>query len=353
MIDRTDAVRKFVLRSLNASGISSLARPLVGGIGAILMLHRVTAFPEKPEGVNRGLTISPAFLGSLILDMKEKGYVFVSMDEAAERMQAGTRAGEPFATITADDGYRDNLIEALPVLEDHDVPVTVYIAPGLIDGKADLWWELIEDVVLVLDEVVLPEPLGGRRLAAVTTEEKAAAISVLKSLIEEELPETGREPFVRALARAAGIDAQALNRRMLMNWEEVRRLAAHPLATIGSHTIHHYNLRRLSPETLRTELAGAADALERRLGARPRHMAYPYGFAAAVGPREAAAAREAGFATAVTTRHGILRAGHARHLTALPRISVNGRFQNLDYLRALLSGVTTPLANAGRLTVTV
>ena len=82
-------------------------------------------------------------------------------------------------------------------------------------------------------------------------------------------------------------------------------------------------------------------------------MAYPYGYASAVGAREVELAKSAGYASAVTTRHGVLQAEHAGHLHALPRISVNGRYQELGYLRTMLSGITTPLANAGKRVVTV
>ncbi len=51
------------------------------------------------------------------------------MDEAVERIKAGGKGGQ-FATITADDAYRDNMTEALPVLEKHGAPITIYVAPG-------------------------------------------------------------------------------------------------------------------------------------------------------------------------------------------------------------------------------
>jgi hypothetical protein len=49
----------------------------------------------------------------------------------------------------------------------------------------------------------------------------------------------------------------------------------------------------------------------------------------------------------------VLRAEHAKHLHALPRISINGRYQQVAHIRTMLSGVTTPLANYGKLLVTV
>ena len=72
-----------------------------------------------------------------------------------------------------------------------------------------------------------------------------------------------------------------------------------------------------------------------RRGIDPKHLAYPVGDPGSAGVREFALAREAGFATAVTTRPGHLFAGHAAHLTALPRVSVNGLHQSEDAMRAL------------------
>ena len=67
--------------------------------------------------------------------------------------------------------------------------------------------------------------------------------------------------------------------------------------------------------------------LEAALGKRPEHLAYPVGDPTSAGPREFRIAAELGFKTAVTTRPGVLFKAHRDHLTALPRISVNGEFQ--------------------------
>jgi peptidoglycan/xylan/chitin deacetylase (PgdA/CDA1 family) len=137
-----------------------------------------------------------------------------------------------------------------------------------------------------------------------------------------------------------------------MSWDDIRHIADHPLGTIGAHTIHHYNLRRLSDEAAEREIRDCASIIEIETGWAPAHFAYPYGHAGAVGEREVRLAREAGYASAVTTRHGVLHGNHRAHMHALPRISVNGRYQRVGYLRTMFSGVTT-LANSGRRVVTV
>ncbi len=352
MFDRGEFLRKLALNAARLTGIAPLAENWTGGVGAILMLHRVTATPAKPFGVNRHLTISPFFLDAVIADMKRRGYAFVSMDEVVERLKRG---GAParFAAITADDAYRDNLTEALPVLESHDAPITIYVAPGLINGDVDLWWELVEDVVAARDRFYLPTPEGRVAVDCSSPSRKYEAIVRLHEFLTRDVREQDQRTIVRDLARAVGVDYAAPRRETLMTWDEVRTTARHPLVTIGAHSVHHYNLRRLPEEDARREIADAAAMLAIELGETPKHMAYPYGYVWAVGEREVRLAEEAGFVSAVTTRHGLLQPAHGGHLHALPRLSVNGRYQCVAHVRTMLTGVTTPLANRGRIVVTV
>lgn len=352
MIDGGEAIRKLTLNVVRYTGIAPLAKPLMSGIGAILMLHRVTASPQRTDGVNRHLSITPDFLDAVIAGMKSDGYAFLSMDDAAERIRAGGGPGK-FATLTADDAYRDNLTEALPVLEKHDAPLTIYVAPALIDGTADLWWDVVEDIVDAQDKVVYTTPDGPVAIDCSTPARKFEANTRLHDHLTNGIREEDQRGVLHEWARNAGVDPDEPRRRSLMTWDELRRIGAHPLVTLGAHTVNHFNLKRLTEERARREIADVADIVEAQTGIRPRHMAYPYGYADAVGCREVALAREAGYATAVTTRHGLLQRDHAGHLHALPRISVNGRYQRMAHIRTMLSGVTTPLANAGRIVVTV
>lgn len=351
MLDRGETLRKLAMHGAHYSGLASLARPFIGSVGAILMLHRTTASPERPDSFNQHLNIDPAFLDRLIAVMKGDGYQFVSMDEAVARLR-GRRGEGRFVAITADDGFRDNLVEALPVFERHGTPFTVYVAPGLVDGSAWLWWEVVDELVAKRESVALPGVAGGEQLGCATQAEKCAAFGRLVRYLTSDTPEQDLHSAVAKLARVNGINPNGPN-RLIMNWDELRELSRHPLATIGAHTVSHCNLRRLPEDIARREMSDSATILEQKLGSRPRHFAYPYGYPAAVGSREVALAAEAGFDSAVTTRHGILRSEHADHLTALPRISINGRYQSIAHTRTMLSGFTTPLANSGKRLVTV
>jgi peptidoglycan/xylan/chitin deacetylase (PgdA/CDA1 family) len=344
-------MRKAFMVGTRYSGVSQLLSPSLSGVGAVLMLHHV-----RPEaggvGLNRHLHVTPEFLEQLIGELKRGGSRFVSMDEAADRLRSG-HFDERFLAVTLDDGYRDNLQYAAPVFRSHGVPYTVYVSPGLTDGTADLWWEHLEMVVERNDEVVFEGTDGPETLDCRTYRQKRYAFCVLLEHATKVLDEDAQREFSRVLSRKYGIDRDSHRRETLLTWDEIGGLVSDRLASIGAHTVNHFHLRRLPRERAFGEIVKSADAIETKLGRRPAHFAFPYGHALAAGEREVAMAREAGFSTAVTTRHGVLVSGHASNMHALPRISVNGYYQRVGYVQTMLTGITTPAANYGRKLVTV
>lgn len=350
MIDGVGAARRLALNMARFSGVAPLAAPFLSGVGAILMLHRVNR-ERTPLGLNSHLTVTPEFLDDLLVDLKRSGHSFVSMDEAVENIVSGR--GSRFIAITADDAYRDIATDALPVLRAHSAPITIYVAPGLTDGKITPWWDALEEIVTRADRIELESVSGLVKIETASPDQKRSANRRLELLLTSEIKEEDRQAALSRLARSAGVDLAAFSRQAFIDWQELAVLAGDPLVTIGAHTVNHYFLRRLAQEEALREIADASTLLRERLGAAPSHMAYPYGYERAVGPREVALAREAGFRSAVTTRHGVLQTGHGEHLHALPRISLNGRYQNVGYVRTMLSGVTTAMANKGRRLVTV
>ena len=134
-------LRKRVIGSgltvLRASGLARAGEFLAGGVGTILMFHHVRPWGGEPFAPNRGLEIEPAFLDAVLGLLRRRNIDIVSMDEAQRRLVEG---GRRFAVLTFDDGYRDNLVHALPILERHEAPFIVYVATGFAGRFAPLWW---------------------------------------------------------------------------------------------------------------------------------------------------------------------------------------------------------------------
>jgi peptidoglycan/xylan/chitin deacetylase (PgdA/CDA1 family) len=181
-----------------------------------------------------------------------------------------------------------------------------------------------------------------------TTREKYEVHAALYWWLRSLDSEAALRRAVHDLCRRYHVDMTSFCADLCMTWDEVAALARDPLVTIGAHTVNHVMLRKVPDEEARSEMRMSTAVIEAALGKRPRHFAYPVGDATSAGPREFRLAAEAGFDTAVTTRPGVLFPEHRDHLMALPRISLNGEFQRLRYVRVLLSGAGTALHNRFR-----
>lgn len=340
------AIYRAGLETLYFSGAHRALRPLFGGVGAIFMLHHVRPGRQARFQPNRFLEVEAEFLERCIVRLRERGVDIVDMDEVHRRLNEQDFS-RYFAAITFDDGYRDNYAYAWPVLKRQQAPFTIYVATSFPDKLGELWWIVLEQVVAKTDRIVVEMEGRPRFFNCASAAGKRQAFTDIYRWLRSLSNEAELRRVVRDLAARYGVDMRAPCETLCMRWPEIAEMAQDPLCTIGAHTINHVELRKESDEVVRTEMRRSADVIEAALGKRPAHFAYPYGSAAAAGPREFAMAKELGFKTAVTTRAGVLLRGHREQLTALPRISLNGEFQALRYLDVLISGLPFVLAGTG------
>ena len=342
-------IRKVILNSLYYSGAQAALGPLTRGMGAIFMLHHVRDEDKKPFSPNHHLSASPGFLNTVISQLKHKGFQFVSMDAAADRLEnpASFTGEPPFLTMTLDDGYRDNLKNAVPVFRKHNVPYTVYVAPGMIEGQATLWWEDLERVIAERDTIFVDLPRGRAEFDLSTTGKKKTAFCELLKYLIHEVDEEVQRRIVSDLAVYYDVDPKGHLSDQVMDWAEVHELSRDPLCSLGAHTINHFALSKLDDEKALFEMRQSAEILKVETGKRPAHFAYPYGFPEVASTREFDLASRCGFRTAVTTRHGMIYHEHANHMMALPRVSINGHHQSMHYIDTLLSGIPGRLRNFG------
>ena len=344
-VTRQTVVRTAAAAFYRARGHKLLA-PFTRGCGAILMLHSISAEPRPAFDPNGGLCVTPDFLERAICLVRREGYDVVSLDEVHQRLTSGS-VSKPFVAFTLDDGYRDNLKLAYPIFQRHQVPFCVYVPTAFADGRADLWWYGLEGAIrsgrtlrLAIDGS--EQEFTGSSLA----EQRRAWQQIywwLRRIGEDQARQT-----VTSLCAQAGLDTTRLAQELIMTWQDVRQLAADPLCTIGAHTVNHSSLAKLDANRCGEEIIACKTELELRLGKPVRHFSYPYGSPADAGQREFALAAEAGFATAVTTRKGLIFKEHRAHLTALPRLSLNGGAQDERLLAVLLGGAPFALVNGFR-----
>jgi peptidoglycan/xylan/chitin deacetylase (PgdA/CDA1 family) len=347
-------LRKTIIRggleTLYFSAAHHLMRPFVAGVGVILTLHHVRPPRLDRFQPNRLLEVTPSFLEDVVRWLQRSGLDLISLDDMCHRFTEGRvfEGGRRFVCITIDDGYRDTLDWAYPILKKHQVPFTVYIPTSFPDRLGELWWLALEAVIARNSRIRLLIRGEEQGFNCATVAEKRHLFEELYGWLRSLETEEELRHVIRDLAGRYQVDIAAFCEELCMNWDELTRLAADPLVTIGAHTVNHVMLAKVPEKSARSEMQMSRAVIEAALGVRPEHLSYPVGDPTSAGPREFRIAAELGFKTGVTTRPGVLFPEHREHLLALPRVSLNGEHQQLRYVRVLMSGAATALWNGFR-----
>ena len=313
--------------------------------GIILMFHEIHGSDEDyVQSFRTGCSAS--YLESAIVALRRDRWDIVSLDEAMLRLAADS-ASHRFAVLTFDDGYRDTLTRALPVLERHRAPFTVYVPPDALTRELNCWWLGLRALFQRYDTVEVAAM--DARLECRDSAGKIAAYTLAKQWVHQDYRRTAA--LDDSLSRYA-ISLGELNDAYFLTSSELRDLARHPLVSIGAHSMSHRALANLEASEMEREMSASRQYLEQLLDRPVLHFAYPYGNALACGDREFRAAEALGFRSAVTTLEAPVFAGHRRCPHQLPRLGLSGTVAHLDYfaarIRKLWNAVASDFSGLGQ-----
>ena len=242
-----------ILSVLNYTGVDRFYQQVGGELGVILTFHHVRPDIGQQFDPNAHLSVTPEFLKQVLKLLKDRGFEFLGMDQVKSRVLEPDR-NKRFAVLTFDDGYRDTLKHAVPILRKFDVPYTVYIAPGLIEKNADLWWEGLELLIRRQTSISVQTKTGTEEFKCATPSEKEDTFSKLVEIITTKIPEFEHRSFIRDLCGRYKVDLDRHLESQLMNWREVKEIMDDPLGTLGAHTLNHQALARITEEQARNEV---------------------------------------------------------------------------------------------------
>jgi len=243
------------------------ARPLPARIRAVARGAALGALSRLPRAAGPGVRIvhyhyvfddeRECFAEQLRFLSRE--FRPVSLSEAVERLRLGQSSGDEIV-VTFDDGFRNQLDNAAPLLADHGFSACFFLVSDLLGA------------------------------------DRAQARAFSRDTLHLPLPV---EP---------------------LDWDGASRLLelGHE---IGSHTRSHPNLTALQQEVLLDELASSREELSKRLGA-VRHFSAPYGDRMRFSEVVADAARSAGYESCASAIRGVNRSAldlyslHRHHLSA-------------------------------------
>ena len=196
---------------LYRSGLSAAIGCRYAGIGSIFMFHRVV--PCVSAHLDGELCVTPGFLQAWLTSMRKAGVAVVSMDDAVERIGEAGRdsARGRFVVITFDDGYADNVIYGLPVLERFEAPFSLYVTTDMVEGSGYLWWLGLEHLFRMND--VLDVPPMNKRFTAASPKEKAAALAAVTAWVGTDIGQ--HAPLLRDVFERYGVSLGAVTKEPL------------------------------------------------------------------------------------------------------------------------------------------
>ena len=264
----------------------------------ILCYHRIAEGVEDPFY----LCVSP---GNFAAHLEEISRV----REPSTLADVSVPSRRPRVVVTFDDGYRDNLANALPIAESKGVPMTVFVTSGILGNHHGFWWDRLGTLLRSRPSHVreIELPAGGRnvRIPLGSSGIRADLDSVRRHLLPLRVTEIERA--LDALSEQWQVDSAPPPDAGTLVLEDLRQLAASDTARIGAHTVDHVRLRDRPVLEQQDTISGSKAELEQSIGRAVSHFAYPFGGRDDFDGRSVSAVRSATFDTACTTIPGTAR----------------------------------------------
>lgn len=341
------AVRLLVSHALFYAGILHLIRRIrLKDKAVVLMYHRVLT-PEQCRATasQPGLIVQDATFARHMAVLK-RYFTVLTLSEFADRLERRVPFDGPCCLITFDDGWIDNLRNALPVLRHHGLPAVVFLPVNLVGSERLFPREALTHLLVRAIGAVRSDPrrrdaLRGHLapfgldavLDCADDDPLAAAVDALRVHRYASGPEF--ESLAEALSRELGVGAAELSRLdTFIDWAQVDEMRRQGIA-FGGHGAEHRVLTQVPPDLADFEIATSMRVLEERLGATPVAFAYPNGgWNLAV----AATVRATGYRLGFTIENGPVSCGD--DLLALKRVNMHeGMTRSTPMFLARLAGL--------------
>ena len=292
--------------------------------GIVLMLHRI-GYPEAGRlDSNEHMKLTPEKLSEYLTAIQQR-YNIIPSESIFE--YASSHPEKPFAVLTLDDAYTDNLVNGLPVFETYNAPFTIFAPTDYISGKGFLWWYKLEEVLMRNESLTLSD---NSQYSCKSISQKNDTFLNLRNRILHMNPLT-YESELQKLFRSYD-EWNSSEPDLILNWQQLTSLSHHPLVTIGAHTKHHYNLKMVpAEEEVVKEIQAGIDELEEH-DIHPTVFAYPYGSANEVSEREITIAERFGFTASFISYGDVVTTANLSHPQAIHRIMLDNDTDIKDIL---------------------
>lgn len=240
----------------------------------VLLYHRIANDPIDAQS----LTVLPEYFEEHLKELA-KNYRTIPLHQLLEELHHDTSNAATIA-LTFDDGYIDNLINAVPLLEKYGLHATIFVTSGMVGSDEEFWWDQLERIFLTGEP--LPESLrittseGIKEWDLTNAGYRLKALDELGNILRGK-PYKKINQFINNLFDQTGIRKGARYTHRAINSEQLKELSKSPSIEIGSHAITHTRLSILSPEDQRLEISESRRRLESIIQKPVRLFSYPFG----------------------------------------------------------------------------
>jgi poly-beta-1,6-N-acetyl-D-glucosamine N-deacetylase len=250
-------------------------RNIAGSILAIILISLGHVKRAKRQALQKGVILAIAFhnpdsrlFKKVVSWFRRNGFVFISSALLIDILNKRAACPRGAVWISLDDGWQGNVINVIPSVEKHDIPITIFVCTDAIEDGT-FWWRKVQ-----LSPRLIP-----------------AAFRKVESV--KKLPESERKQIISEIDRAGTTFS-----REAMNIEELIKVSSMTQVTIGAHTASHPILPKCSDSQIKYELEESKRKLEEWTGKKVTTFAYPNG---SLDGREKHLLETCGYSLAATT----------------------------------------------------
>jgi peptidoglycan/xylan/chitin deacetylase (PgdA/CDA1 family) len=312
--------RVVIAQALYATGLLQLWQSVVMRRKAVvLMYHRVLSDDEQRETASHpGMVVSRETFAAHLRLLKRR-FVVLSLEQFADHMNRGIPFPDSSCLITFDDGWRDNLTNALPLLKDHDFPAVIFLPVNYIGQRKLFRREALTHLLVRATAAVTHEPGLRAALTDLLTPAGLAGIldltatdarpAIIRALGADPLRSPAIDVLIENLSSALGVRVVELNTPdRFMDWAEIEQMTDHQVA-FGGHGADHKLLTEATPGEVDAELRCSKAMMATRFRGMTPAFSYPNGHWST---KVAHQVRDCGFRLAFTTESGTVSSGDDR-----------------------------------------
>jgi peptidoglycan/xylan/chitin deacetylase (PgdA/CDA1 family) len=251
----------------------------------VLMYHRIMPQDDPRSQLEEpGMIVSPDTF-ELHLKLLKQHFTIVNLSDWVQIQQDGGELPPNACAITFDDGWVDNFEYAYPILKKFKAPATIFLVSDMIGTNEMFWPERLARLIVSISSKY-PQHWSHPELAWLqsnlknyqfshtqpTREEISALIADAKDFTDYDIHER-----ITQIENLLQLD-KSIPAASLLNWQQIAEMVDSGLIDLGSHTRHHVRLNsNASEETLKDEIVGSKQTIEKHTGKSVKTFCFPNG----------------------------------------------------------------------------